>query len=132
MPENTPAAGYGEFIKSGDPVAAALEDMQKRWDVFGESDGMPLLLGALKAVLKLHTLTGYVCRMERCPQHRSFGWGWDVCRACPNCVLIEREGCCDRCRDENGDPARAEECKERQAISGKLLRASNSGEGSGG
>jgi hypothetical protein len=89
-------------------------------------------VGALKAVLKLHTLTGYVCRMERCPQHRSFGWGWDVCRACPNCVLIEREGCCDRCRDENGDPARAEECKERQAISGKLLRASNSGEGSGG
>jgi hypothetical protein len=55
VPDNTPAAGYGELIPA-DPVAAALDDMQKRYDVFRESDGMPLLLGALRAVLELHKI----------------------------------------------------------------------------
>lgn len=38
---------------SADPVAAELDDIRKRWDVFGEADGLPRLLATVDAVLTL-------------------------------------------------------------------------------
>jgi hypothetical protein len=108
-----------------DRVAAALNRIRVRAgiahsliadDVRRSQRDVPPLLAAVEAVLALHPLTGYVWRVEPCIQHLSFDTTPSEHRACPDCVVIHRDGCCARCRDEEGDPARPEDCKERAAI----------------
>jgi hypothetical protein len=85
---------------------------------------VPLLLCAVERVLALHSLTAYSRHLERCPEHRTWaGIGLDryEIEACPDCVTVERHGLCDCCRDEHGDPAPAEECEIRLAITSALL-----------
>jgi len=44
-----------------DRVAAYLNDTQRRYEVFGESDTLPALLAAVEAVLAIHYETAGKC-----------------------------------------------------------------------
>jgi hypothetical protein len=73
---------------------------------------VPVLLAAVDAVLEMHAPTACVAYTEACTAHLFRISAWRTCR---DCVRIERPGC-QRCRDENGNPARPEDCAERNAI----------------
>jgi hypothetical protein len=76
----------------------------------------PSLLAAVEAVLAFHALTGYHRHTEACPNHYASMHGR---KECPDCKVVEWTGC-DTCKDEFGNPARAEDCKTRQAIASAL------------
>jgi hypothetical protein len=102
------------------------------WAAMVESSAndVPPLLGALEAVLAIHSLTAYSSRLERCAKHRTWaGTGLDRYEIgmCPDCVTVERYGLCDRCKDEHGNPAPAEECEIRLAITAALAGRSATG-----
>lgn len=78
------------------------------------------------AMLELHQQGAYTAYTESCAAHLGDILGQ---RECPDCRKIERTGCA-RCRDENGHPARPEDCRERQAIS-RVLLGEESGDGEG-
>lgn len=80
---------------------------------------VPRLLAALEAVLAEHAPAAYVACTEPCTAHLSDINGR---RDCPDCRKVERTGC-RRCRDENGNPARPEDCRERAIITRALLAA---------
>jgi hypothetical protein len=71
------------------------------------------LLAALDAVLERHAITALHRHTEPCDKHRYRGIAERS--ACPACKVVEWAGC-QTCHDEFGNPARAEDCKERQAI----------------
>jgi hypothetical protein len=79
---------------------------------------------ALLGVLRMHSLTAYHRHVEYCAAHRGTLTGHPDC---PDCREVEWYGC-DRCRDENGDPARPEDCRERQTIT-SVLRGEGAGDG---
>lgn len=72
----------------------------------------PRLLAALDKVLELHAPTALVRYTEACPNHYAQVYGR---LDCPDCRKVERNGC-ETCRDEYGNSARPEDCKERAAI----------------
>lgn len=76
-------------------------------------------LGALEKVLELHAVTGYHWHLEPCAKHGR-GVPSDVARECPDCRVIEYAAC-ETCRDDEGNPARPEDCKVRQVISLRML-----------
>jgi hypothetical protein len=84
---------------------------------------VPRLLYAVEVVLLLHAQTAFARYTEPCTAHL---FRMLPRRTCPECVRVERAGC-QRCRDENGNPAKPEDCAERNAILAAL-----SGEGNGG
>lgn len=73
---------------------------------------------ALETLLAVHAPTAYTRYTEPCAAHL-----WDVLarRNCPDCVKVERNGC-DKCRDENGNPAKPEDCEVRKIIAACLTR----------
>lgn len=74
---------------------------------------------AVEAVLEMHAQTAFARYAEPCAKHLYIVIPR---RACPDCVKVERLGC-QRCRDENGHPAKPEDCAERnmtlRALTGK-------------
>ena len=85
---------------------------------FGRSArDVPRLLAAVEAALEVHALTAFHRHTEPCDRHRYRGIA-DRSR-CPDCKVIEWTGC-ETCRDEYGNPAKAEDCKTRQAITRAL------------
>lgn len=68
---------------------------------------------AVEAVLKLHALTALHRHTEPCDRHRYRGIAERG--ACPDCRVIEWTGC-ETCRDEFGNPACPEDCRERAVI----------------
>lgn len=123
---------------AGDPLAAALAEIRDRdqrvWDGRGNVGGLlavtearddtPRLLAAVEAVLEMHAPTAYVAYTEACSNHL-----FTILprRTCPDCRRVERLGC-QRCRDENGNPATPEDCRERNVI---LTALTGKGAGSG-
>jgi hypothetical protein len=81
------------------------------------------LLAAVDAVLEMHAQTAFARYTEPCARHL---YVILPRRDCRNCVKVERAGC-QRCRDENGHPAKPEDCAERNAIFRALTGAGNAG-----
>ncbi|HMH92366.1 MAG TPA: hypothetical protein VK586_14930 [Streptosporangiaceae bacterium] len=120
-----------------DKLAAALAEIRDRdqrvWDGRGNVGGLlaitearddtPRLLAAVGAVLEMHAPTRYVAYTEACSNHL-----FTILprRTCPDCVRVERLGC-QRCRDENGNPAKPEDCFERNVILAALTGEGNDG-----
>jgi hypothetical protein len=100
-------------MTEADPLAAALERVRHRAD----GDDSRVLLAAVEAALAVHALTGYHRHTEPCYEHRDYGRARSA--GCPDCKVFEWTGC-DTCKDEFGNPARAEDCKTRQAIASAL------------
>lgn len=114
-----------------DPLGSALKKIRDR-DVIAYASPKTMaesgadvsrLLDALDAVLVMHAPTALVRYCEPCPAHAlsilsRFG--------CPDCKLVKRNGC-QRCRDEYGNPARPEDCAERNAILRALTGKGNDG-----
>lgn len=109
-----------------DPVKAALDEVRERNEHRIEAQrfteytvanhvaegDVRRLLAALDKVAALHALTAVVRYTEACPRHYASLLG----RAeCGDCRKVERTGC-QACRDEFGNPARPEDCKERAAV----------------
>ena len=79
---------------------------------------VPRLLAALDAVLTLHAPTATTRYTEACSRHYASMFGR---LECPDCRKVERTGC-QTCRDEFGNPAKPEDCKERAVILAELTR----------
>lgn len=110
-----------------DDLSASLAEIRKRsrWTSGAEgiaepgatavksAGDVPRLLAAVDAVLKRHALTAFHRHTEPCARHRCR----DIAdrRTCAECLTVEWTGC-ETCRDEFGNPARPEDCKERAAI----------------
>jgi hypothetical protein len=82
------------------------------------------VLAAVDAVLEMHALTATARYAEPCAAHQ---FRILPRRTCPDCVRVERMGC-QRCRDENGNPAKPEDCAERNAILAALTGKADSGD----
>lgn len=95
-----------------DPLAAALEEIGKR----EQARDVPLLLAAVEAALDVHALTALHRHTEPCPAHYASIFGR---RECTDCKVIQWTGC-ETCH-EFGNPAKAEDCTTRQAITRALL-----------
>jgi hypothetical protein len=103
-----------------DPLAAELKKIRDRAALayaspkrMAESGAdVPRLLYAVEVVLELHAQTALHRHTEACPQHYASMFGR---RECPDCLVVEWTGC-QRCRDENGNPAKPEDCAERNVI----------------
>lgn len=80
-------------------------------------------MAALDKVLELHAPTATTRYTEACARHYASMFGR---LECPDCRKVERTGC-QTCRDENGNPARPEDCKERTAILAALTGKENDG-----
>ena len=80
---------------------------------------------AVEAVLEMHAQTAFARYAEPCARHL---YVILPRRDCWNCVKVERAGC-QRCRDENGHPAKPEDCAERNAVLGALTGKGNDGGG---
>ena len=121
-----------------DELAAVLAEIKERdrrlWAEFrvaaspaelagSHADDTPRLLAALDAVLEMHALTATARYTEPCAKHLYIVIPR---RDCPRCVKVERAGC-QRCRDENGHPAKPEDCAERNAILRALTGKGNGG-----
>jgi hypothetical protein len=114
-----------------DPLDAALRKIRDRDAIayasprsMAESGAdVPRLLYAVETVLELHAQTAYVAYTEACSNHL-----YTILprRTCPDCRRVERLGC-QRCRDENGNPAKPEDCAERNAILAALTGKGNNG-----
>ncbi len=117
MPDSTEHAA--------DQLTAALDEIREycadgtfsNFYVTMRAAAAPRLLAAIDAVLGMHAQTAYTAYIEPCTAHLGDIPGQ---RGCPDCRPVQRTGC-RRCRDENGHPARPEECGERQAIIHELL-----------
>jgi hypothetical protein len=71
-----------------------------------------MAMDAVLAVLRRHALTALHRHTEPCDRHRYRIAGRG---ACPDCRTVEWTGC-ETCRDEYGNPARPEDCRERAVI----------------
>ena len=107
---------WTDALETGRPEADGAFIANARADV-------PRLLAAVDAILTLHAPTALVRYTEACPAHYASIHGR---LECGNCVKVERAGC-ETCRDEYGNPARPEDCKERSAILGALTGGSTGG-----
>lgn len=95
---------------AGDAANATLTDMLFRC---GVATGVAhSFMAALDAVLEMHAPTAIVRYAEPCPAHLL---SISSRIGCPDCKTVIRPGC-QRCRDEYGNPAEPEDCKERNAI----------------
>jgi hypothetical protein len=72
-----------------------------------------MAMDAVLAVLRRHALTALHRHTEPCDRHRYRGISER--KACPDCQVVEWTGC-ETCRDEFGNPARPEDCRERAVI----------------
>jgi hypothetical protein len=79
---------------------------------------------ALEALLAAHAPTAFARYCEPCPEHR---YSIAARRACPDCVKVERNGC-ETCRDEDGNPAKPEDCEVRKIIADSLTRTISTAE----
>jgi hypothetical protein len=81
-------------------------------DIRDSANDVPGLLYAAETVLELHAQTAFARYTEACSNHL-----YTILprRTCPDCRRVERLGC-QRCRDENGNPAKPEDCFERSVI----------------
>lgn len=112
-------------MADADPLAAALEKIRLRrsdaaasgWGLASSAD-VPRLLAAVEAALTVHALTALHRHTEPCDRHRYRGLSERP--RCPDCKVVEWTGC-ETCRDEYGNPARPEDCRERQLITRALL-----------
>jgi hypothetical protein len=109
-----------------DELAAALAEIRERHQRVHHGRGtvgsllavtearndVPRLLYAVETVLLLHAQTAHVAYTEPCAAHQFRRIGRLACR---DCRKVERTGC-QRCRDENGNPAKPEDCPERNVI----------------
>lgn len=110
-----------------DPISAALADAREVIDIAPYSVVIATarqLLAALGAVLAPHALTALHRHTEPCDRHRYRGIAERG--ACPDCRVVEWTGC-ETCRDEFGNPARPEDCKERAAILAALTGEGKAG-----
>lgn len=109
----------GESFLGGSTPGVCVSD-RRRWPCDAH-----ILGEALEEVLKLHSLTARHQHTEPCGKHRYRGLRDRA--NCRDCRVVEWTGC-ETCRDELGNPARAEDCRERETASRALLGEEDSGE----
>jgi hypothetical protein len=96
------AAAHAEYGLGGTATACA--------------EDVPILLAALDVVLRKHDLSGWSRRKVACAKH-----GWFQ-KKCPDCKTVEYVACLS-CKDEDGNPARAEDCAYRREMSDAIEAA---------
>jgi hypothetical protein len=99
----------------GDRVSHVVALASPSPDLLRANEGAYAALGTL---LSVHALTAFTRYTQACPAHLMYRNGYD---GCPDCITVERNGC-DRCRDENGRPAKPEDCEPRTIIAQCLTR----------
>ena len=103
-----------------DKLTAALDDIKKRYEVWGDASDVPRLLAALDAVLAKHQPAACLT-VRPCDEHMIFAplgehLDPDVRRNCAACEYREWQACAECGSDEEWP------CGTYQAISRELLK----------